>query len=215
MRQSIVIRTFHLNRFAYTGALVAMTLLAPAAGAQAGVGASLTPYGGYLVTGSLYDGPLGTSVGTTNSPMIGVNAGIPITRGISLVSTVGYASGDLKVGLPVIGGIDIGDATTWVYDAGLEMGGLAGRGKGVAPFVTGGIGGMTTNLRNALVSTSATNLAYTAGVGVEIGISDAVALRAHAKDYIGKFDTRDVIGFQLDNGFSHNWALTAGLKLAF
>lgn len=183
--------------------------------AQAGVGATLTPFGGYLVTGNWYDGPVGTSLSTTNAPMIGAHAGIPLTRGISLVGSVAYASGDLRIGLPLIGGVNVGTAKTWLYDAGVELGGLAGKSRGIAPYVTVGIGGMTNDIENTLFSTRASNLAYTAGVGVDVGFTDALSLRIQAKDYIGKFDSQEAVGFRVDGNTTHNWALTAGIKLAF
>lgn len=183
--------------------------------AQAGVGASLTPYAGYLVTGDWYDGPIGTSLGTTNAPMAGVHGSIPLTRGVALVGNVAYASGDLRIGLPVLGGINVGTAKTWLYDAGLELGGLAGKTRGVAPYVTAGVGGMTSNIKNTLFDTRASNLAYTAGVGVDVGVTDALALRVQAKDYIGRFDSEEAVGFRVDGNLTHNWALTAGVKLAF
>ena len=184
-------------------------------GAQAGVGASLTPYAGYLVTGKWYDGPVGTNLSTTNAPMVGLHAGIPITRGISLVGSVGYASGDLRVGLPIIGGVNVGTAKMWLYDAGVELGGLAGKSRGLAPYVTAGIGGMTNDIENTFFSTRASNLAYTAGVGIDVGLADAFALRVQAKDYIGKFDSQEAVGFNVDGNLTHNWALTAGVKLKF
>lgn len=184
-------------------------------GAQAGVGASLTPFAGYLVTGKWYDGPVGTNLSTTNAPMVGLHAGIPLTRGIALVGSAGYASGDLRVGLPIIGGVNVGTAKMWLYDAGLELGGLAGKSRGIAPYVTAGIGGMTSDIQNTFFSTRATNLAYTAGVGVDVGLADAFALRVQAKDYIGKFDSQEAVGFNVDGNLTHNWALTAGVKLRF
>jgi hypothetical protein len=183
--------------------------------AQVGVGASLTPFAGYLVSGKMYDGPIGTNLSTTNSPMVGLHAGIPITRGIALVGSVGYASGDLRVGLPIIGGVNVGTAKVWLYDAGLELGGLAGKGRGIAPYVTAGIGGMTNNIENSFFSTRASNLAYTAGVGVDVGLTDAFALRVQAKDHIGKFDSQEAVGFNVNSNLTHNWALTAGVKLKF
>jgi hypothetical protein len=202
----------HLVRSA---AVVAAFAFAAPLGAQAGVGSSLTPYAGYLVTGQWYDGPVGTNLSTTNAPMVGVHAGIPITRGIALVGSVGYASGDLRVGLPIIGGVNVGTAKMWLYDAGVELGGLAGKSRGIAPYVTAGIGGMTNDIENTFFSTRATNLAYTAGVGVDIGLADAFALRVQAKDYIGKFDSQEAVGFNVDGNLTHNWALTAGVKLRF
>ena len=95
-----------------TAALIAVH----AASAQKGAGASFTPYAGYLVTGNWYDGPVGTSLSTTNAPMVGAQGSLPLSRGIALVGNLAYASGDLRVGLPLIGGVNVGTAKTWLYD---------------------------------------------------------------------------------------------------
>jgi hypothetical protein len=196
-------------------AAAVLTLTASTAQAQTGVGAHLTPYAGYLVTGNWYDGPWGTNIATTNAPMIGAQGAIPLTRGVSLIGSLGYASGDLRIGLPLFGGVNVGSAQTWLYDAGLELGGLADRSRGIAPFVQGGIGGMTNDIKASVFETRASNVAYTAGVGVDVGISDALALRIQAKDWIGRFNSEDAVGFRAEGNLAHNWALTAGVKLRF
>ena len=196
-------------------AVAALAVAATSAQAQTGVGAQLTPYAGYLVTGNWYDGPVGTSLATTNAPMIGAQGAIPLSKGVSLVGNLAYASGDLRVGLPLLGGVNVGSAKTWLYDAGLELGGLAGRSTGIAPFVQGGIGGMTNDIKASVFQTRASNVAYTAGVGVDVGVSDALALRIQAKDWIGRFDSEDAVGFRAEGNLAHNWALTAGVKLRF
>ncbi|MEQ1690256.1 MAG: outer membrane beta-barrel protein [Gemmatimonas sp.] len=190
-------------------------ILASTVSAQAGVGASLTPYAGYLITGDWYDGPIGTSLATSNSPMLGVQGSVPLTRGIALVGNLAYASGDLRVGLPVLGGVNIGTAKTWLYDAGVELGGLAGKGTGVAPFVQGGVGGMTSDIKNSLFDVRASNFVYTAGVGVDVGLAKGFAVRVQAKDWIGKFNSEDAIGFRVNGNLTHNWALSAGVRLGF
>ena len=53
----------------FATSLILGAFIVPALHAQPGVGATLTPYAGYLVTGNWYDGPIGTSISTTNSPM--------------------------------------------------------------------------------------------------------------------------------------------------
>ncbi|NCW45226.1 MAG: hypothetical protein EBV77_07080 [Gemmatimonadaceae bacterium] len=196
-------------------AAAVLTLTATTAQAQTGVGAHLTPYAGYLVTGNWYDGPLGTSIATTNAPMIGAQGAIPLTKGVSLVGNLAYASGELRIGLPLVGGVNVGSANTWLYDAGLELGGLAGRSTGIAPFVQGGIGGMTNDIEASVLQIRASNVAYTAGVGVDVGVSEALALRVQAKDWIGRFNTEDAVGFRAEGNLAHNWALTAGVKLRF
>lgn len=196
--------------------LVSSALLLPArATAQTGVGASLTPYAGYLITGNWYDGPIGTSIKNTNSPMVGGQASIPLTRGVALVGNLAYGAGDLRIGLPLLGGVNVGTANVWMYDAGLELGGLAGRTVGIAPYVQGGIGGLTNDIKSSVFSTRATNVAYTAGVGVDIGFTEGLALRVQAKDWISRFNTEDAIGFRAEGKLAHNLALTAGVKLVF
>ena len=202
-------------RFAALAAAAALSLPFSAE-AQSGVGASITPYAGYLVPGNIMDGPLGTNITTTNAPVFGAQAAIPLTRGVSLIGNLAYSSGDLQVGVPILGGINVGTSKTFFYDAGIELGGMAGKGGvGVKPFVQGGIGGMTNDIKNGLVNTRSTNIAYSAGVGVDVGVSKGFALRIQAKDWIGKFDTKEAVGFKSNTNLAHNWALTAGIKLAF
>jgi hypothetical protein len=198
-----------------TAAAAALVFAAPTLGAQTGVGAHLTPFAGYLITGDWYDGPVGTSIAATNAPMLGAQGAIPLTRGISLVGSLAYASGDLRVGLPLLGGVNVGSAKTWMYDAALELGGQSTRSRGIAPFVTGGIGGMTNDIKASVFETRATNVAFTAGVGVDVGVSEGFALRIQAKDWIGRFNSEDAVGFRAQGNLAHNWALTAGVKLRF
>ncbi len=202
-----------------TAVALGATLLftAPALHAQTGLGlgGAVTPYAGYLVTGNWYDGPLGTSVSTANTPIVGAQLSIPLTRGLALIGNVGYASADIRVGLPVIGGFNVGSNNLWVYDAGLELGGLPRGATGLAPFVQGGVGGMTNDLQSSVFSVRSTNLVYSGGVGVDVGMSRNIAVRVQAKDYIGRFDSQEAVGFTARGNLTHNWALSAGLKLAF
>lgn len=183
--------------------------------AQAPVSATLTPFAGYLVTGNWYDGPVGTSLKNSNAPMAGVQGSVPITSGIALVGNLAYASGDLRIGLPVLGGVNVGSTKTWLYDAGLEIGGLGNSPKGIKPFVLGGIGGMTNDIKASVFNTRASNVAYSAGVGIDIGLSKGFALRAQAKDWMSRFNSEQAVGFRADGNLAHNWALTAGMKLSF
>jgi hypothetical protein len=179
-----------------------------------GRGGSVTPYAGYLITGNWYDGPVGTSLTSTNAPMVGAQLSIPLIPGLSLTGNVGYASGDVRVGVPIIGGINVGTSRTLVYDAGLELGGAA-EGSGIAPFVQAGIGGMRHDLQNSVFSVQSTNLMYSAGVGVDIGFARNLALRVQARDYIGRFDSEEAVGVSSRGNLSHNWALSAGAKIRF
>lgn len=205
-----------MRLFVRFAAVAAVSIaLASTSNAQPGVGATVTPYAGYLVTGDWYTGPVGTRLSTTNSPMIGVQGTVPVTKGIALVGNLAYASGDLRVGLPVLGGVNIGTAKTWLYDAGLEVGGLTGKRTGIAPFVQGGVGGMTSDIKNRLFDVRASNVAYTAAVGIDVGLAQGFALRVQAKDWMGKFNSKDAVGFRVNGNLTHNWALSAGVRLGF
>jgi hypothetical protein len=144
-----------------------------------------------------------------------VQGGIPLSKGVSLVGNLAYASGDLRIGLPLLGGVNVGSANTWMYDVGIELGGLGGRSTGIAPFVQGGIGGMTNDIKVRVLETRSSNVAYTAGVGVDVGISDGLVLRVQAKDWISRFNSEDAVGFRANGNLAHNVALTAGVKLRF
>ncbi len=200
----------------FAAAGLASLLVAPVAlQAQSGNGASITPYAGYLVTGNWYEGPLGTNISASNAPMLGLAGSLPIAHRVALTGSAAYASGDLRVGLPIIGGINLGKATSYLYDAGVELGGLNTRATGIAPFLQAGIGGITNEIKKGALSTRATNLAYSAGVGIDVGVTGGFGLRVQAKDWIGKFDSKEAIGFNTDSKLTHNWALTAGVRFSF
>ncbi len=186
-----------------------------ASGGTGAAGATLTPYAGYLITGNWYDGPVGTSISTTNAPTVGVQGSIPLTRGLSLVGNLAYASGDLRIGLPLLGGVNVGSATTWMYDVGLELGGLGGTTRGFAPFIQGGIGGMTNDISVSVLNTRSTSVAYTLGGGLDVGITPGITLRLQAKDYISRFNSEDAVGFRAEGNLAHNLALTAGIRFVF
>lgn len=199
----------------FAAVLAAVSTTAVTVAAQTRNGASLTPYAGYLVTGAWYKGPLGTNLSTSNSPMVGLQGSARVVHGLSLVGNVAYASGDLQVGVPIIGGVTIGSAKTWLYDVGLELGGANAGAVGVAPFVQGGVGGMTSHITKSVLNVHATNLAYTGAIGVDVGFTRSLGLRIQAKDWIGRFNSDDAIGVHVKSDLTHNFALSAGMRVAF
>lgn len=198
-------------------ALTASLLAASTVQAQSALsGGYVAPYAGYVMHSAWYDGPLGTDVKAASAPVVGAQVGVPIMKGVSLTGNLAYSSGDLNVGLPLLGGVRVGNNKTWMYDAAVELGGLTGSQQtGIAPFVQGGIGGITNKISNSLLETESTNLAYIAGVGVDMRMTRSVALRLQARDYIGRFDSQEAVGFKVNGNLAHNWALSAGVKLAF
>lgn len=184
--------------------------------AQTSRGAFVAPYAGYMVHGAWYDGPLGTNVTAASAPVVGAQIGVPLVKGVSLTGNLAYSSGDLEVGLPILGGVSVGKNKMWMYDAAIELGGLTGaQQSGIGPFVQGGLGGMTNEISNSVLDTRSTNLAYIAGVGVDMRMTRSLAVRLQARDYIGRFDSREAVGFKVEGNLAHNWALSAGVKLAF
>ena len=80
---------------------------------------------------------------------------------------------------------------------------------------SGWLGGITTNVTNTLLDVHSTNLAYIAGAGVDMRVARNVALRLLARDHIGGFDSQEAVGLKVNGNLAHNWALSAGVKLAF
>ena len=197
-------------------ALAAASAVASSMQAQTTSGAFVAPFAGYLHHGAWFDGPLSTTIRAAGAPVAGAQVGVPLMKGVSLTGSVAYSSGDLEIGLPFIGGIDVGTNKTWMYDVALEVGGLSRTHQsGIAPFLQGGIGGITNNVTNTLLDVHSTNLAYIAGAGVDMRVTRGVALRLQARDYIGRFDSQEAVGFKVNGNLAHNWVLGAGVKLAF
>ncbi|MGV3709299.1 MAG: outer membrane beta-barrel protein [Gemmatimonas sp.] len=208
--RTLVVRAFAGLAFAGTVAVV------PNLSAQTSSGAFIAPYAGYMNRGAWYDGPLSTTIRAADAPVIGAQVGVPLMKGVSLTGNVAYSSGDLEIGVPIIGGVDVGSSRSWMYDVALELGGLSRSSQsGIAPFLQGGVGGMTNNVKNTLLDVQSTNLAYIAGAGVDMRMTRSVALRLQARDYIGRFDSQEAVGIKVNGNLAHNWALSAGVKLTF
>lgn len=197
-------------------ALTASLLSAGSVHAQMSGKGFVVPQVGAVFHSSWYDGPLGTDLTPETAPMFGVQIGVPVAKRVSLVASGSYSQGDLKVGLPLIGGISVGKAKTFTYDVAIELGGLSDSTQtGIAPFVQGGIGGITNDISNSVLDVRATNIAYIAGVGVDMRLNRGLALRLQLRDHLGRFDSQDAVGFRAEGNMAHNIALSAGLKLSF
>jgi opacity protein-like surface antigen len=194
---------------AIAGALV----VAEPAVAQRGAGASVevAPYAGYMLFDDFVDGPLGTSIGGANGPVYGVQLALPLTRHVALVGNVGYADSELRVGVPIVGGLGFGDHKAVLYDGGIQ---LSGGGR-IAPFVQAGLGGMYQKVSVSGLSTDATSFVYSVGGGLDVAITRNVGLRLMAKDYAGEFDFEEATFIDIERGTMHNIALSAGLRFHF
>jgi hypothetical protein len=200
------------------GAAVAVLAAAPLA-AQSRSVVELTPYAGYMVFGDYADGPVGSSIANANGTILGAQLALTLTPNVALVGHLGRASADLEVGLPVLGGVDVGNSSVWLYDANLQFsaGTLGAGGVGVSPFLQVGAGGARHQLSGVggLVETDATNFTFNAGLGADLMLSRSVGLRLMAKDYVGRFDVEEASTLDRRGDLAHNLAFSAGLKLAF
>ena len=106
-------------RLLCAGAVAGLLFAAPLEAQSGSFG--ITPYAGYMKFGNLVDGPLGTSVQGAAGPVYGAEATLGIAPGLSLVGNLAYASTDLEVGVPVVGGLSFGKSSALLYDAGLRL----------------------------------------------------------------------------------------------
>jgi hypothetical protein len=204
--------------------LGATLLAASAAHAQRGTSSpivitrgefAIAPFAGYLVSQSFIEGPLNTRLGSVNAPLFGVQASLPLAPSAALIGTIGYSSGDLEVGAPIIGGVSVGESDTWVFDASVELRAPNfGMGRFV-PFAHLGGGALHRRLGVLGFSADATDFMVSGGVGADIPLSSSMAIRLMAKDHYGKADFGNLGSLEAKTDDLHTLALSAGLRIAF
>jgi opacity protein-like surface antigen len=175
----------------------------------------VTPYAGYMMFGKLFEGPIGTSVSAGSGPIYGAQASLTMAKNVAIYGNVGYSSSDLKVGLPIIGGLDVGSSKALLYDGGLELKVPLQEASVAVPFVQAGVGGIRYEVSSGFLNTKATNVAYNFGGGVDVKLSPNFGVRLMAKDYLGKFDFKEATSFNLSGKTTNNVALSLGVKLGF
>ena len=175
----------------------------------------VSPYAGYMMFGKLFEGPIGTSISAGSGPVYGAQMSLTMAKNVALYGNVGYSSSDLKVGLPILGGLDIGSSKALMYDGGVELKLPMQAAAVVTPFVQGGVGAMRYEVESGFLNTSATNVMYNFGGGVDVRLSPNFGVRLMAKDYLGKFDFKEATSFDLNSKTTNNVALTLGVNLGF
>ncbi len=191
--------------------IVALAFTAVPAAAQA----RLTPYVGFLASGSIADGPFGLRVGSAGAPVFGAQLGINVTPNIALVGNVGYSDSELRAGIPILGGLNIADSKVLMYDGGLQLRfpAVTGSGTGLVPFVEGGVGAIKNDITVGPLRTQSTNVAFVAGGGVDLQLTNAFGVRLLAKDHMSRFDYGEAIGISNEGKRSHNWVFGVGLNI--
>ncbi len=175
----------------------------------------VSPYAGYMMFGKMIEGPIGTSVSSGSGPVYGAQMSLTMSKNVALYGNVGYSSTDLKIGLPIIGGLDVGSSKALLYDGGVELKIPMQAASMVTPFVQGGVGAMRYEVQSAFLNTNATNVAYNFGGGVDVKLSPNFGVRLMAKDYLGKFDFKEATSFDLNGKTTNNVALTLGVHFGF
>src|SRR5687767_8235222 len=202
-----------------TSAVAAMVLsVAGTAAAQQAAKAKVfdvSPYAGYMIFGKLFEGPIGTSISTGSGPVYGAQATLSLSKNIAVFGNVGYSNSDLEVGIPILGGLDVGTSKALIYDGGVELRIPMATSSVISPFVQGGVGAIRYEIESSIVNTKATNIAYNFGGGVDVRFSPNLGMRLMAKDYLGKFDFKEATSFDLKGKTTNNVALTVGLNLGF
>ena len=200
-------------------AALALVLAVRPVAAQDAVAASadVTPYAGWFITGNFLEGPLGVSLSSAGGPMYGVQASLPLAPGISVFGNVASSKADLKVGIPFVGGMSVGEVQSLLYDGGvrLAMPGTLGTSKSVTPFVQLGVGAMRHTIASSVLELTSTNLAFNVGLGARVHVTEGIGLRVLASDHIGRFDSQEAIALDLDTQTSHNWGFVGGISISF
>lgn len=178
----------------------------------------VTPYAGYMFFGDFLKGPLGTSISSASGPLYGAQLAVNLTRNVALVGNVARASGDLRVGVPFLGGLPVGQSSAWLYDGGLQLSAPLGARSAlpITPFLQLGAGAITYDVSASVLESRATNFAANAGVGLDVGLGSGFALRLLAKDYVGRFDMKQATSLSAVRGnLSHDVGVSAGVKFEF
>lgn len=183
---------------------------------------AIAPFGGYLISQNLVDGPLETSLGVSSAPLYGLQASLPLAPGASLIGALGYSSGNLEIGLPLLGGISVGNGNTWLFDASVELrlDSWEEQGKRVIPLAQLGGGALRRELTVIGISARTTDFMVSAGLGADLPITSNMAIRLMAKDHYGRadFGSLDLGSLGSLNARTndlHTVALSAGLRVAF
>lgn len=212
-RVSVIVRHSVVAALVLAGAFVVPAHLQ----AQKPTVGRVTPYVGHMTFGDYVDGPLGTSVSNEGSTLFGVSLGLDVTPQLALVGNLGYTESDIRVKIPVIGGVNVAGSKILLYDAGLQyrLGTPSTLGAGVVPFVEGGGGAIRYEVSSGPLTTSTTNFAGNIGGGIDLQLNPTLGFRGAVKDYIGKFDFEEATTFNLNSKVAHNFAFTAGVTLKF
>lgn len=210
-------RTAFVRLFSASAVALAATALGatPAEGQKPAI-VRITPYAGYLAFGDYVDGPIGTRLSNEHAAVYGVQLGLDLMPNVALVGNLGYSDSNVRVGLPLIGGLNVADSKVLLYDAGLQLRLPSSTlGGGVVPFVEAGAGAIRYEVRGGPLTANATNFAANFGGGVDVQLNRNLGLRLQAKDYVARFDFDAASDLGLRGKTAHNISFNVGVNLGF
>lgn len=177
---------------------------------------TIEPFAGYLVTPSYFNGPLNTTLGSSGAALYGAMLSLPLAPSASIVGTAGYSSGNLRAGIPLLGGYNFGTSNTWVFDASVELraDNMKKTGRFV-PFAQLGGGAMRRTVGVAGFNAHTTDFTVSGGVGLNIPLSRNSDISLLAKDYYGKADFGSIGSLNVRTKDINTIALTGGVRIGF
>jgi hypothetical protein len=177
----------------------------------------VTPYLGYMVFGDFVKGPLGSSIYSAPAAVFGAQLGMHLAPNILLVGNLATTSGDIKAGVPFLGGLSVAHSTLVLYDADLQLDipVTTVAGATFSPFIQAGAGAIHYDISESIISAKSTNFAGNVGLGADVSIGKDFGIRLMAKDYIGKFDVKEATSLDYSGQTANNFAFSAGVRVSF
>ena len=184
----------------------------------------VSPYGGYMWFGDLFDFGQDVEYTNKNAAIYGVQAGVSFSPNFSLIGNFARSETNFQLepsGAPNQRVSD--DLAIFFYDANLQfrVPFIANRmGSWIAPVGQIGVGAMKYTFdTDDVASDGDTNVAFNFGLGADFQLMKAIGARVMIKDYITSLAWTDVGSVDFDddieNNVAHNWGLTFGLNFGF